>query len=65
MAEGMKLTVDTKGNYRTEAYGYAGGTCIEKTHDIELLLGGIETGAGKKPEYFDPNDDQSVEIKLD
>lgn len=60
----IEITIDNKGNYTLEAKeGFSGESCIEKTKDIELVLGGTEVDGGKTDAYYDP-DDNDVSISL-
>lgn len=54
----VKITVSKNGEYKMEALeGFVGQDCINKTKDIELVLGGQETGAGKTDKYFEDDGD--------
>lgn len=56
----IKIKIDSKGQYTIEAMeGFSGETCIEKTKNVELLLGGEKVASGKKGEYYD-NDASSA-----
>lgn len=62
----IRITIDAKGNYGLEALeGFSGASCVEKTKDIELVLGGTEVDSGKTDAYFDPDDTNDVSINLD
>lgn len=57
----VKITIAKDGQYRMEAMeGFAGQDCINKTKDIELVLGGVETGEGKKDEYYGDGDNPNT-----
>lgn len=56
----VKFRVEKDGAYSLEAMeGFSGMSCVEKTKDIELVLGGQEISSGKKDTYYDsdPNPD--------
>ncbi len=60
----IQIKIDNKGNYALEAgEGFSGESCIEKTKDIELILGGTEVDGGKKDSYFD-GDDNDLSLSL-
>lgn len=60
----VKITIDKQGGYRMEALeGFAGTSCAEQTKNLELILGGTETGEGKTDDYFKP-DDSPVSIDI-
>ena len=57
----VKITISKDGQYRMEAMeGFAGQDCINKTKDIELVLGGTEIGEGKKDSYYDGGDNPNT-----
>lgn len=43
--------------------GFSGMSCVEKSKQIELLIGGTTIEQKEKPEYFEP--DNSVDIGID
>lgn len=60
----VKITIDKTGGYKMEAVeGFAGTSCTEQTKNLELILGGVETGEGKTDDYFKP-DDSPVTIDI-
>lgn len=66
MAKKVKIIIDEKGNYTMQALeGFSGESCLEKTKDIELILGGTEVAEGKTSAYYDPDDDNPVCLNLD
>lgn len=53
----IKITVAKDGSYTMTALeGFAGQSCMEKTKDIELILGGNEVDGGKTDDFFKPDD---------
>lgn len=62
----VKITVAKDGTHRIEAMeGFSGESCINKTKDIELALGGIQIDSGKKDSYYEGDDTPvSVDIQL-
>jgi hypothetical protein len=65
MEKKMKITIHKDGNYSMVALeGFAGESCLEKTRDVELLLGGAEANSGKTSSYYDPDDSNPVSIAL-
>ena len=53
----VKFVIPKDGSYRMEAMeGFAGQDCINKTKDIELILGGQQIDEGKKDEYYGGGD---------
>lgn len=58
------ITIDSKGQFTLEAKeGFAGGQCLEKTKNLELVLGGEEVDGGKTNAYYD-GDDAPISINL-
>lgn len=65
MEKKMKITIHKDGAYSMEALeGFSGESCLEKTRDVELLLGGSEINSGKTAAYYDPDDENPVSIAL-
>ena len=50
----VKITVKKNGEFVVEPIkGFSGSSCIEKTKDLELVLGGEKVSTEKKPEFYD------------
>lgn len=61
----VKLKIDTKGNFEMEAgEGFSGQSCVEKTRQLELVLGGVATAEGKTDAFYQPDDYNPVSINL-
>lgn len=61
----IKIVIDKNGNYTLIAgEGMEGASCVEKTRDIELVLGGHEIDSGKTDAYY-KGDDSPISINLD
>ena len=43
--------------------GFSGMSCVEKSKQIELIIGGTQVEQKEKPEYYEP--DTSVDIGID
>lgn len=43
--------------------GFSGMSCIEKSKQIELIIGGVQVEQKEKPEFYEP--DQTVDIGID
>lgn len=62
----MKITIEQDGNYDLDlGEGFSGVSCIEKSKEIELILGGTETDAKTKDSYYDEGDTNVNELFLD
>ena len=62
----VRITIDKKGAYSMEALeGFSGQSCVEKTKNIELILGGSEIDGGKTGSYYDGDDTAPISINLD
>lgn len=59
----VEIRVAKDGSYKMEAKeGFAGVSCQEQTKDLELVLGGTETGSGKTDDYY--KDDSPIGINI-
>lgn len=63
--EVVEIRINTEGGFTFQAKeGFAGTSCIERTKDLELALGGRAVSQEKTDDYY-KNDDQSpLRIKL-
>ena len=62
----IKIIIDKEGNYGLEALeGFSGTSCVEKTKEIEVAIGGTTVDEGKKDEYYMPDNDASVNLFID
>lgn len=63
--EVVEIRVNSEGNFTFEAKeGFTGQSCIEKTKDLELALGGVAYDSQKKDEYYQ-SDDNPLNLNLD
>lgn len=63
----IAVTIDKQGAFTVEAKeGFVGESCVEKTKNIELLLGegATEMASGKTDAYFDGDGDNPISINL-
>lgn len=61
----IQIKIDGSGSYTLEAKeGFSGESCLSKTKDIELILGGTEVDGGKTDSYYD-GDDNPIGLTLD
>lgn len=57
----IRITVDKTGTYKFEAMeGFSGESCIEKTKNVELILGGTKITEGKKDSFYDGDAPENV-----
>ena len=59
----VKIVIDKKGNFTVEKFGYEGSSCTAN-QTLEVALGGTVIDEKKKPEFFDGDGDDSVQIQL-
>jgi hypothetical protein len=63
----IKVIIDKQGAYTVEAgEGFNGQSCVEKTKNVELLLGegATEVANGKTSAFYDPDGDNPISINL-
>lgn len=62
--ERIKMTVDEKGNVEVDLVeGFSGTSCEVKAKNIEVLIAGAESSQTKhKPEYYEMNKDEVIDI---
>ena len=61
----IKIIIDKKGQYTLIAgEGFTGESCLEKTKNIEMALGGVEVDGGKTDSYYD-GDEDPISINID
>ena len=61
----IKIIIEKSGDYSLEAMeGFSGTSCVEKTQQLELVLGGTMTAEGKKQSYYDTDPYDPVTLKL-
>lgn len=49
----VKIKIAKDGTYTLEAMeGFSGESCVEKTKNLEIILGGTAVARGKKDEYY-------------
>lgn len=61
----VRITIDGKGNYSIEALeGFSGTSCVEQTRELEVAIGGMVVDEGKTDAYYNPEDDNPVNLNL-
>lgn len=61
----VKIIINEDGTTEIDLIeGYSGMSCVEKSREIELLLGGKEIERKEKPEYYDA-EDNSIDLGID
>jgi hypothetical protein len=59
------ITIDNKGQFTLEAKeGFSGESCLEKTRNLEVVLGGEAVAEGKTDAYYDGDGDNPISINL-
>ena len=60
----IKMTVDKQGNVNYDLLeGYSGMSCEQKAKGIEVLVAGVNSSeTHQKPEYFEDNGDEMIDI---
>ena len=63
--EVVEIRVDSKGGFTFEAKeGFEGSSCIERTKDLEVALGGKAVSTEKTKDYYKPDDSDPLRIKI-
>lgn len=63
--EVVEIRINSKGGFSFEAKeGFAGTSCIERTRDLELALGGYVTSQEKTKDFYKPDDTSPLTIKI-
>ena len=63
--EVVEIRINKKGDFTFKAKeGFSGTSCVEKTRDLELALGGIEVKSEKTKEYYDSDPTNSAFINI-
>ena len=64
--EVVEIRIDEKGNFSFRAKdGFSGSSCIEKTKQLELILGGNAVSQSKTSDYYKPDDSNPLKINID
>ena len=60
----IKMTIDKQGNVDYDLVeGFSGMSCEQKAKGIEILVAGvIDSKTNYKPEYFEENGDEMIDI---
>lgn len=63
--ETVEIRIDEKGGFTFQAKeGFAGASCVERTRDLELALGGRVVSQEKTKEFYESDPSSPVTIKL-
>lgn len=63
--EVVEIRINNEGNFTFKAKeGFAGASCVERTKDLEMALGGKIIDNEKTSDYYKPDDKPSLNIKL-
>lgn len=63
--ETVEIRINEKGDFTFKAKeGFNGTSCIERTKDLELALGGRSVSTEKTKEYYQPDDASPLNIKI-
>jgi hypothetical protein len=63
--EVVEIRINTTGGFTFKAKeGFSGESCIERTKDLELALGGKMVSQEKTKDYYRPDDADPLTIKL-
>nr|DAV25074.1 MAG TPA: Protein of unknown function (DUF2997) [Caudoviricetes sp.] len=63
--ETVEIRINEKGGYTFQAKeGFSGTSCIERTKDLELALGGTVVSKEKTKEFYEADPSSPVTIKL-
>ena len=63
--ETVEIRINEKGGFTFQAKeGFSGTSCIERTRDLELALGGTAVSQEKTKEYYDADPSSQVNIKI-
>lgn len=60
----MDITINTDGSTEIDLQeGFSGMSCVEKSKQIELIIGGTQVEQKEKPEYYEQ--ETSIDIGID
>lgn len=63
--ETVEIRINEKGGFTFQAKeGFAGASCVERTKDLELALGGRAVSQEKTKDYYRPDDQSPLRVKL-
>lgn len=63
--EVVEIIINSKGGFSLEAKeGFSGTSCVERTKDLELALGGHTISQEKTKDFYKPDDTSPLTIKL-
>lgn len=61
----VEIRINEKGGHTFQAKeGFSGTSCIERTKDLELALGGVAISREKTKEYYDTDPSSPITINL-
>lgn len=65
MQKHVKILINEDGSTEIDLIeGFSGMSCVEKSKEIELLIGGAQIEQKQKPEYYEGGD-VSVDLGID
>ena len=63
--EVVEIRINEKGGFTFQAKeGFSGSSCVERTKDLELALGGRRVSQEKTKEYYDSDPGSPLRINL-
>lgn len=63
--EKVEIRINEKGGFTFQAKeGFSGASCIERTKDLELALGGRAVSQEKTKEFYEADPSSPITIKL-
>lgn len=66
MAKRAKIIINEDGTTDIDLIeGFSGGSCAETSKQIELILGGGQITQKEKPEFYENEQDASVQLGID
>lgn len=61
----MEITINNDGTTEIDLQeGFSGMSCVEKSKQIELIIGGSSIEQKEKPEYFEPDTDINIDLNI-
>lgn len=63
--ETVEIRINTKGGFTFEAKeGFSGESCVERTRELELALGGAAISTEKTKDYYNGDDSNPININI-
>ena len=63
--EVVEIRINSKGGFTFEAKeGFARSSCVERTKELELALGGHSVSQEKTKDFYKPDDTSPLTVKL-